>query len=81
MAKPKRAVVIEEIRAVGVLFIYCDHHVDQAAEVKSIEGISSVIIWEDKLWAYVDPRYDLDEVAAEVEAMLTPVEIPEAFLE
>lgn len=80
MAKPKRAVVIRKL-SVGVLWVYCEHHAEQAAEVGAIEGISAVTIWGDMLWVWVDPRYDLDEVAAEVEVMLTPVEIPEAFLQ
>jgi len=81
MAKPKCPVMIEKVYKTRKLIVYCDHHAEQAAEVKSIEGISSVRIWEDKLWAYVDPRYDLDEVAVEAEVMLTPIEIPEAFRE
>lgn len=80
MAKPRYAVVIKRCYAVRVLYIYCDHHEEQAAEVKSVEGVSGVTIWPEKLWAYVDPRYDLDEVADEIEVMLTPIEIPEAFL-
>ena len=81
MAKPKCAVVIEKLYSTRMLIIYCDHHAEQAIEIKSIEGVASVTIWEDRLWAYIDPRYDLDEVAAEIEVILTPVEIPEACLE
>lgn len=64
-----------------MLLIYCDNHANQASEIQSIEGVSSVTIWPTSLWAHIDPRYDLDEVASEVEEMLAPVEIPRAFLD
>jgi hypothetical protein len=80
MAKPKHDVVIVKSVSVGALRIYCSNHAQQASEIKSIEGVNLVGIYDDCLYAYVDPRYDLDEVTAEVENMLAPVEIPEAFL-
>jgi hypothetical protein len=81
MAKPKRHMVIEKCYATRMLVVYCDRHTEQSAEIKSIEGVNLVTIWEDKLWVYTDPRYDLDEIATEIEDMLTPIEVPKAFLE
>lgn len=81
MAKPKYDVIIVKSPVTGVLRIYCSNHAQQASEIKSIEGVNLVSIYDDCLSTYVDPRYDLDEVAAEIENMLTPVEIPEAFLD
>ena len=73
MAKPKRDVLIETVLATRVLRVYCDRHEEQAAEVKSIEGVSGVTVWDHYLWVYVDPRYDLDEVAEEVKEVVSPV--------
>ena len=83
MAKIKKQVIISKFGiALGgggkhVLQVWADDIVVQ--EVKTIEGISDVIIHtQSPVTVCVDPRYDVDEVIAELDELLS-AKIPDVF--
>lgn len=81
MAKRKRAVVIHKfgtwLDGTWVLQIWADDIVAQ--EILAIEGISSVNMYAQKpVTVRTDPCYDVDEIIAELEELLS-AKVPDVF--
>lgn len=79
MAKPKEKIkVILGIETLIEIFI--DDAPDWVRDVMSIEGVRKVVIGFDKTMMTIqtDPRYDLVEVADEIENLLIQ-EVPQIF--
>lgn len=79
MAKPKKSVLIEKLP--NHLRVWCNNPTQWLSDLASIEGIIRV----DNLTGgctilHCDPRYDLSELAQEVEQLLM-AEVPEVFKE
>ena len=63
MPKRKRNAVFQVLVG-GTIFAYTDL---AAEDIQAVEGIASVAPGVNCLIAWVDPRYDADEVAAELQ--------------
>lgn len=82
MAKPKQEVMVVEHPTSGLLVAYVDNAPKWVSDVMSIEGIRKVFVdGKTRLDIFIDPRYDLSELAEEVKSLLmaeVPVEFREA---
>lgn len=80
MANKKVDVIVKKVND-SVIYVFCDDRARIAKELENISGISSIHIWSDRLDVWVsDPRYDTDEVAQEIQELLT-AEVPDVFRE
>jgi hypothetical protein len=77
MAKPKKSVLVQSF-VDNSIEIWCDDHIRWTEELMSIEGVSMVTAFPDKLSLMCDPRYDQGELMQEIEELLTS-EIPDVF--
>jgi len=79
MAKPKQEILVERyLRSVSV---WTNNPIGDFEEVSRIEGVDNVLICSgNHLHVCVDPRYDISEVADEIEALLTS-KVPDIFKE
>jgi hypothetical protein len=80
MAKPKHKFLVKEHEF--SITVWTDNLVSDFAEIKTIEGTDTVLILNGKnpINIYVDPRYDLKEIAEEIRELLT-ARIPDVFRE
>lgn len=79
MAELKEKVKVE----VGelTLIVWATNVVQFMSEIETIKGIHSVICYsKNRLFAYPDPRYDIKEIAEEIEQLLL-AEVPDIFRE
>lgn len=80
MAKPKQEVLVETIWE-GFLKIWANDPTSRLNEIRSIEGVE----WVEHKSGYsigvgIDPRYSTEEVAQEIEELLT-ASVPPVFTE
>lgn len=81
MAKLKKQVIINKFNIglgeTHILHVWADNIVAQ--EVLAIDGISSISVYsQNPTTVCVDPRYDVDEVLAELEELLS-AKVPDVF--
>ena len=83
MAKPKRKIVIgvHKSEVVPGMSIYIANPEDHMRDVSSVEGVLTVSLFSSRnsLMVTTDPRYDVSEIAQEIEELLT-AEVPDVFL-
>lgn len=82
MAKPKQKILIEVFHRGGEMHIWSSDKEQDATTIKDIEGVDAVFTRQtmNLISVYVDPRYDINEIATEIEALLT-AEVPPIFRE
>lgn len=87
MAKPKQRILIKKFEFKGIVTkavnLYIDDAAGQLADVLTIEGVTEAYVSSHNvnlMLIDVDPRYDLDEVGAEIESLVT-AEVPDVFRE
>ena len=80
MAKPKTNLIINPHHNVGLIDIWCDNPTEVLREISQIEGVVNVAYFKHggNISAYIDPRYDIDEIAQEIKDLLSS-EIPDVF--
>lgn len=80
MAKPKRRFLVEEVP--HSITVWTDNPVSDLAEIKTIEGINTVMMADgcNPIYVYVDPRYSQKEVAEEIRELLE-ARVPDIFKE
>lgn len=77
MARPKKNVIVKVFGQTKLIDVWADNLV--ASEILSIEGVTQILAEKTLPWLIAtDPRFDVNEVAAEIEALLSP-KVPEAF--
>lgn len=81
MAKPKQRFLIKKLD--GHVHLYIDDAGGQVADILMIEGVTGAYIPSHNvnlMLIDIDPRYDVSEVAAEIEGLVT-AEVPDVFRE
>ncbi|KKK63067.1 hypothetical protein LCGC14_2998050 [marine sediment metagenome] len=80
MAKPKHKFLVKENEF--SITVWTDSLVSDLAEIKTIEGTDTVLMLNGKnpISVFLDPRYDLKEIAEEIRELLT-ARIPDVFRE
>ncbi len=80
MAKPKQDIKVI-VYPPTLMQVWADDPKRATAEIVDIEGVNVVIGGsENPINAYLDPRYDINEVAKEIERLLLS-EVPKVFRE
>lgn len=79
MAKRKKAVHVE-VTMHSVIVVTCDDMKMATKEIGLVEGVGWVDFLDkiNFIHVHVDPRYDAQEVAAEIELLLS-AEVPDVF--
>ena len=81
MAKPKYDVMVKVFRRDLLIQVWSDDPKMSAAKISGVEGINYVIGGPTSpVFAYLDPRYDINEVAEEIEEIFSS-EALKVFLE
>lgn len=82
MAKPKKLVKIECATSFS-LNVYITNAPIFTEDVLDVEGVSGVFLehaQDNLLYLRVDPRYDIQEVSDEIEALLLSlIKVPDVF--
>ena len=80
MAKPKQANLVKVIPP-HTVHVWTDDPRTRLFDIENIEGVNEVMLaLHNPIYAFVDPRYDIDEVAEEIRTLLAS-EVPESFRE
>ena len=80
MAKPKQDTLVK-VSPSGAVTVWTNDPKSATFEIADIEGVSFVVGGrKNPISVYLDQRYDINEVAKEIEQLLSS-EVPEAFLE
>jgi len=79
MAKPKKDVIVEVLHNKSIR-VWCNNPGQVVTELKTIEGITSILYLSTfgSIHLSTDPRYDISEIAQEIEELLT-AEVPDVF--
>lgn len=80
MAKPKVDYIVKVSIAIPEMIqVWCGNLSQAAMEIGQIEGITSVsILFNERIEAMTDPRYDVNEIAQEIRDLLG-AEVPQLF--
>jgi hypothetical protein len=78
MAKPKQSVLVNVCSNHNII-VWTDHPERDIKDIAGIEGVTRATIYSgNPIFLSIDPRYSADEIAAEIENLLT-AEIPDVF--
>lgn len=76
MAKPQKEYHVEVMLKSKVISIWCDKR--HWNDLTIIEGIEQAFSMNNRLDLYIDPRYSIDEIANEIEELLS-AQVPDVF--